>query len=104
MANERSATHVLLAISDPQAAAHVARALRKYGMTVDVAMNARIASEMGADGSYDVVVSEHMLGPELGLPLRRPEARHPAVLEITASTALDSDQLATQIRELAADR
>jgi hypothetical protein len=63
MASQAGQLHLLLVLSDPQAAAEAARALRKRGMTVDVAMNARIASAMRADGSYDVVMFEHGLEP-----------------------------------------
>lgn len=93
--------HVLLAISDPRAAATAARALRKSGMTVDIAMNARIAAAMATDGSYDAVVLERGVAPRSGSRRRHALAGAAAMLEITASEAADPDALATRVRALA---
>ena len=96
--------HVLLAIRDPTAAATAAHELRKNSITVDVAMNARIASAMATDGSYDIVVFEQGLAPQTGSRQQDAPDRSPAVLEITASEAADPGRLATRVRELAEGR
>jgi DNA-binding response OmpR family regulator len=101
MACERVPLHVLLALTDPQVAADAARMLRKQGITVDVAMNARIASAMCADSSYDIVVFEQKLRPEIGLPAKAASSGHPTMLEIIAPEALDSNGLVAQVRALA---
>jgi hypothetical protein len=96
--------HVLLAIRDPQAAATGARALRKSGMTVDIAMNTHIASAMATDDSYDILVFEQGLAPTTASRQHGASAHAPAMLEITASEAADPDGLATRVRALAEGR
>jgi DNA-binding response OmpR family regulator len=90
--------HVLLAIHDPKAAATAARALRKNDITVDVAMNTRIASAMATDGSYDIVVFEQGLAPQTTSRERHASVHVPAMLEITASEAADPSGLVTRVR------
>ena len=101
---ERASMHVLLAIRDSQAAATTARALRKSGMTVDVAMNMRIASAMAAENSYDIVVFERGLAPQTGSRQEGASALAPAILEITGREAGDPEGLVTRVRALAESR
>ena len=96
--------HVLLAIRDQQAAAGAARALRKTGITVDIAMNTRIASAMMAASQYAVVVFEQGLAPRSGSAAEQALGRAPALLEITAADTVDPDRWAANVRTFAEGR
>lgn len=96
--------HVLLAIRDQQAAASTARALRNTGMTVDIAMNTRIASAMMAASPYAVVVFEQGLAPRSGSAAEQALGRTAALLEITPADSADPDRLASKVRTFAQGR
>ena len=90
--------HVLLAIRDQQAAADTARALRKTGMTVDIAMNTKIASAMMAASAYAIVVFERALAPRPTSAAEPAFGRAPALLEITETETTDPEMLASKVR------
>jgi len=96
--------HVLLAIRDQQAAASAARALRKTGMTVDIAMNTRIASAMMAASPYAVVVFEQGTTPRCGSAAEQALGSTPALLEITEADTADPDLFASKVRTFAQGR
>ena len=85
--------HVLLVIRNPRAAADAARALRRSGITVDVAMDTNIAAGMIAEGNYTVVVCDSGSALRLTPPAK--------LLEIDAANTSDPQALATSVRALA---
>lgn len=67
-------------------------------MTVDVAMNTRIASAMAAESSYDLVVFQEGLDPGPASSEDRTSAGAPATLEISAPEAADAAVLVARVR------